>query len=167
MNYKRGIIIYKIRLVCIGKIKEKYIIDGINEYIKRLKPFCSFEINELKEADVPQNPNSKDIEKALITEEQEIIKACEGFLTVPLCIEGDFYSSEELAKKIIGLGNSGNGNICFIIGSSHGLTEHIKNNGDFKLSFSKMTFPHQLMRLIFTEQLYRVFSIINNTKYHK
>ncbi len=158
---------FNIKLIAVGKLKEKYLTDAVAEYAKRLKAYCKFEIIELKEAFLPENPSEKEIEAALFAESKEILKASEQSAAVALCIEGKQLSSEELAAEIEKFGNCGNGSISFIIGSSHGLHNEVKQRSALRLSMSKMTFPHQLARVMVSEQLYRAFSIMNNGKYHK
>ncbi len=156
--------IININLICVGKIKEKYIEDGIKEYQKRLKSYAEFKIIELKE-----DGNDKDREKAKENEGTEILKvlAKNRGLTVLLFIEGKMYTTEEFTDLIVESSNRGISTINFIIGGSYGVSSEVERSADIKLSFSKFTFPHQLMRLIFLEQIYRWFSIINNSKYHK
>ena len=154
----------KIRLVAIGKVKEKYFIQGIEEYSKRLSRFCDFEIVELKEENY-EKATSGDIAKILSVEGERIKKAIKGY-AITLAVEGEKVSSEGFAKRIEKLASEGKGEITFIIGGSYGVSPEIKRE-TAKLSFSDMTFPHTLMRLVFTEQLYRAFTIINNTEYHK
>ncbi|MBR8701735.1 Ribosomal RNA large subunit methyltransferase H [Fusobacterium sp. DD29] len=153
-----------INLVCIGKVKEKYITDGINEFLKRMQSFAKMKIIELKE-DGNDNNRNISIEK----ESQDILKTLEkiGGYTVLLDIQGKNYSSEEMAEEIEKLTVGGVSTINFVIGGSYGVSQSIRENSQMRLSFSKMTFPHQLMRLILVEQIYRWFSIINNGKYHK
>lgn len=151
-----------INLIVIGKIKEKYLVDAINEYTKRIKPFANLNIIELKEI------NSNDSNKNLILEGQDVLQNIrkEDFV-ITLEIGGKMLSSEELASYIQNHYTYSNKRLTFVIGSSCGLSDEVKMRSDYKLSFSKMTFPHQLMRVIFLEQLYRSFMIINNHKYHK
>lgn len=153
-----------INLICIGKIKENYIQKGIQEYTKRLGSYAKFKIVELKESGL-----DNDREQAKLREEKDILKYMEksSIYNVLLDIEGLKFSSENLAEKINTLTVNGVSSFNFIIGGSYGVTENIRKKADLKLSFSDFTFPHQLMRLIFVEQLYRWFSILNNTKYHK
>lgn len=153
-----------ISIVCVGKIKEKYIIEGINEFLKRMQSFAKMRIIELKE-DGNDNNRNLSIEK----EGEEILKTLEkiGGYNVLLDIQGKNYSSEEMAEEIERLTVNGVSSINFIIGGSYGVSENVRRASQMKLSFSKMTFPHQLMRLILTEQIYRWFSILKNTKYHK
>ena len=150
-----------IRIVCVGKVKEKFFRDSINEYMKRLSKYTRVDIVECKDySDLP-------IDEILLREKNEIEKhILSKDYVVTLEIEGKQLSSVEFAEKIdsIYLNNS---NICFIIGGSYGLHDEIKMRSNFKLSFSKMTFPHQLFRIILLEQIYRAFKINNNESYHK
>lgn len=149
----------EISLICIGKIKEQYIVDGINEYTKRIKPFCDFKIIELKEFNN---------EKALELEADKILEVIKkDDYVVTLEIKGKQLTSPELASFIENHYLYSPRKIIFIIGSSDGLSSRVLDRSDYALSFSRMTFPHQLMRLIFTEQIYRAISIINHQKYHK
>ena len=151
-----------IRLICVGKIKERYLEDAINEYSKRLKPLCSFQIVELKEI------NSNDTKRDLIEEGKNILKnISDNDYVITMEIEGKELSSVDFSKLIENHYTYDNKKIIFIIGSSCGLSDEVKARSNYKLSFSKMTFPHQLMRVIFLEQLYRAFAILNNIKYHK
>lgn len=151
-----------VRLIVVGKIKEKYLTDACSEYIKRIKPFVNLEIIEIKEL------NNSESDKNLSEEGKNILK-CIGSndFVVTLEIEGKMLTSVELSDYISKHYTYNNKVMTFIIGSSDGLSEEVKKRSDYKLSFSKMTFPHQLMRVIFLEQLYRAFSIINHSKYHK
>ena len=150
-----------ITIICIGKLKEKFFKDACDEYIKRLGRYGKITIKELPEV---QGNSGQDAKK----EGQAIIKALpKGAYIIPLCIEGTEISSTHLAQKISSLSISGTSEIAFIIGGSDGLSDEVKQKGDFKLSFSPMTFPHQLMRVILLEQVYRAFTIIENTSYHK
>lgn len=153
-----------VNLICVGKVKEKYIKLGIDEFEKRLKSYIKFKVIELKE-DGNDSNRLESIEK----ESQNIIdqlKKAKGY-NILLDIEGKNYSSEEVASRLEALSISGNSTFNFVIGGSYGVSNELKSMADLRLSFSKMTFPHQLMRLIFIEQLYRWFSILKNTKYHK
>lgn len=155
-----------IKLVVIGKLKEKYLRDGCDEYIKRLSKFCNLKIVELDEYKLPDKPSQKDIDNALINESKNILKHCEGYI-ISMCIEGNQVSSEDLAKKFETVTLNGYGTITFIIGSSFGLDSSIKSKSNFKLSMSKMTFTHQIARMLLLEQIYRAFQINTNGKYHK
>ena len=150
--------------MCIGKVKDKYILEGINEFLKRMQSFAKMKIVELKEDGNDSNRNVS-IEK----ESEDILKTLEklGGYNVLLDIQGKNYSSEEMATEIERLAVNGVSTINFVIGGSYGVSQRVRENSQMRLSFSKMTFPHQLMRLILTEQIYRWFSIINNGKYHK
>lgn len=150
-----------IKIICVGKIKEKYLVEAINEYKKRLSKYTKLELIEVPDIDNPS------IEVILSKEKELIYKHInpKDFI-ITLEIEGNMLSSEELAKKIDNIFNA-NPNITFIIGGSYGLHQDIKNRSNYKLSFSKLTFPHQLFRVNLLEQIYRSFKINNNETYHK
>ena len=154
----------KINLIVMGDIKEKFYKEAIEEYSKRLSRFADLNIVEIKE-NAPKNSSSGEILSCLKKDASQIKKNIKGY---PICldIKGKMLSSEELANKLnyLALNNS---EISFIIGASNGIDEEIKLQCKEKISFSPMTFPHQLMRVIFLEQLYRAFTIINNISYHK
>ena len=135
-----------VTLICIGKLKEKYLRDACAEYEKRLRGFCKLHILELKEYKLPDNPSESEIKR---------------------CIEGEQYSSPSLAKEMEKISLSGQSGITFIIGGSFGLSDEVKAMGKLKLSMSEMTFPHQLARVMLLEQIYRCFQINTNGKYHK
>lgn len=157
-----------ITVVCIGKLKEKYLVDACNEYIKRLNAFCKINIIELPLSKVSNNPSQSEIQNAIENEGQKILsKIPNSSKIISMCIEGKQQSSEELGELISNYSLNGSSNITFIIGGSFGLSNKIKDKSDFKLSMSKMTFPHQLARVMLLEQIYRAFQIINNGKYHK
>ena len=143
----------KIYFVVVGKIKESFYRDAVAEYAKRLSRFVKLEIKEIAEGTNPE------------AEAGDILRACKGY-TVALAVEGEKLSSEKLAKKIQKLSDEGK-DITFIIGSSCGLSDEVKNKADYKLSFSDMTCPHQLMRVILAEQVYRAFMINAGSTYHK
>lgn len=158
----------QIKIISVGKLKEKYLVMGIDEYLKRLKAYAKVEVIEVQDEKTP--------DKASLAEE-EIIRAKEAerierhikdttFL-IPLAIEGKNISSEELANKFSDLALQGKSDVTFLIGGSLGLHQRLIKRGDFLLSFSKMTFPHQLMRLILLEQVYRAYKIIKGEPYHK
>ena len=153
-----------VSIICVGKVKEKYIIEGINEFLKRMQSFAKMKIVELKEDGNDTNRNIS-IEK----ESEDILKTMEklGGYNILLDIQGKNFSSEEMSEEIERLTVNGVSSINFISGGSYGVSENVRKAVDMRLSFSKMTFPHQLMRLILSEQIYRWFSIIKNTKYHK
>lgn len=156
----------EVKIVCIGKLKEKYWRDAVAEYAKRLSAFCRFSVIELNEARVPQDPNEAQIAKALEEEAKAVITALGRSTAYALCIEGKMLSSEKLAGEISSAAVGGASSLAFIIGSSHGLHESVKALGK-RISMSPMTFPHQLARVMLCEQLYRAFSIQAGTKYHK
>ncbi len=156
----------KIKIVCLGKLKEKYLKDGIGEYAKRIGRFAKLEIIELGDEKIPDSPSPAQCEAVLKSEGEKIKKHLEGYV-IALCIEGEELSSEKLAEKLAAIQLSGNSTITFLIGGSLGIDKEIKKSADYKLSFSPMTFPHQLMRLILTEQIYRAFKINANENYHK
>ena len=156
-----------IRLITVGSLKEEYLSDAVKEYSKRLSGFCKVEEVNLKESKLPTDPSDGEIKRALSEEADAILNAVpDRAYKVALCVEGKQFSSEELAKKIEDAYQTHN-EICFIIGSSHGLDDRVKNAADLRLSVSKMTFPHQLMRVILLEGVYRCMNIIKGTKYHK
>ena len=158
----------KITLLTVGKIKEKYFTDAIAEYAKRLSRYCKLEIVEVPDEKTPDGA-SESLENQIKEKEGERIlsKISEGAYVVALAIEGKQLSSEELADKMEKWNVNGISHLVFIIGGSLGLTPKVLNRADFKLSFSKMTFPHQLMRVVLLEQIYRSFRIRNNEPYHK
>lgn len=157
-----------IKLICVGKLKESFLKEAVREYEKRISKYANLEIIEIKEEKLRDNPSQKEIDQALFTESDAILqKAPQGAKIVPLCIEGKLLSSTELAEKIGAMSVLGASKICFIIGGSFGLSNEIKKRGEFKLSMSKMTFPHHLARVMVLEQIYRSFNIIAGGKYHK
>lgn len=158
----------KITIVTVGKIKEKYLKDAIQEYNKRMSKYCKLEIVEVADEKTPDNA-SQTVENAIRSKEAErILKYVrDDSYVITLEINGKQLSSEELAEKIDKLGVQGVSHITFIIGGSIGLGEEVLKKSDFALSFSKMTFPHQLMRVILLEQIYRSYRIMNGEPYHK
>ena len=156
-----------IRVVCVGKLKETYWRDACREYAKRLGAFCRFSIAEIGEARLPENPSQAQITAALKTEGERLLSAAAGSAAVSLCVEGRMLSSPQLAKEIEMLAGTGHSALSFLIGSSFGLAEEVKQASMLRLSMSSMTFPHQLARVMLCEQLYRAFQISGNGKYHK
>ncbi len=157
-----------ITVVAVGKIKEKYFNDAINEYQKRLSAYCKFEVVEVKDEKTPDNPTETEKQVVLSREAERIIpKIPKGAMVVALCVEGKQMSSEAFAKLIDKSTAQGVSKIAFVIGGSMGLSEEVKNLASLRLSFSEMTFPHKLMRVILGEQLYRAFTIIEGKTYHK
>ena len=158
----------KITLITVGKIKEKYLKDAIAEYSKRLSRYCKLEIIEVTDEKTPDHA-SESVEDAIRSKEAERIQKYikEDAYIITLEIGGKQLASEELAEKIDKLGIQGVSHIIFIIGGSIGLGREVLSRSDYALSFSKMTFPHQLMRVILLEQIYRSYRIINVEPYHK
>lgn len=158
----------KITVVTVGKIKEKYLKDAIDEYSKRLSKYCKLEIVEVADEKTPDNASSV-VEDAIRSKEAErILKYIkDDAYVITLEINGKQLTSEELADKVDKLGVQGVSHIIFVIGGSIGLGKEVLKRSDFALSFSKMTFPHQLMRVILLEQVYRSYRIINGEPYHK
>lgn len=157
-----------VTILAVGKIKEKFLSDAIDEYSKRLGRYCRLEIIMVKDDPTPDNPTDKERDIVLKREGERLIeKIPKGAYIIPLCIEGKQKSSEEFAKIMSDIPSGGKSEVVFIIGGSMGLWDRIKDMADIKLSFSKMTFPHQLMCVILLEQLYRAFNISGGGKYHK
>lgn len=157
-----------VTILAVGKIKEKFLSDAIDEYSKRLGRYCRLEIIRVKDDPTPDNPTDKERDIVLKREGKRLIeKIPKGAYIIPLCIEGKQKSSEEFAKIMSDIPSGGKSEVVFIIGGSMGLWNRIKDMADIKLSFSKMTFPHQLMCVILLEQLYRAFNISGGGKYHK
>ncbi len=158
----------KITIITVGKIKEKYLRDAIAEYVKRLSKYCKLDIIEVQDEKTPDHA-SEVVEDSIRSKEAErILKYMkEDAFIVTLEIGGKMLSSEELADKIEKLGVQGTSHIMFIIGGSIGLGKAVLERSNLALSFSKMTFPHQLMRVILLEQIYRSYRIINKEPYHK
>lgn len=157
-----------VKIICVGKLKEDYLKSACAEYEKRLKGMCRLTVTELSPESLPDNPSPALIEAALKNEGERILsKLAKDDYAVALCIEGKEESSEKLAENIEKLALEGNSTVAFIIGSSHGLSPEVKNRARKRLSMSPMTFPHQLARVMLLEQIYRAFSIINGSKYHK
>lgn len=141
-----------IQVICLGKLKEKFYAQAVNEYLKRLTPYAKMQIIEL-----PETAGETDI----------MSKVQSGTYLIPMCIEGDMLSSEALADKISSVANRGISKIAFFIGGSEGLPQGVKDKGDLKLSMSRMTFPHHFARVMVLEQIYRAFKINEGGKYHK
>lgn len=155
----------KVKIIAVGKIKEKYFQDAILEYSKRLSRYAKFSIVEVKEENYVQEPNESEKLEILYREGVNIKKELSGYV-IAMCIEGKKLSSVDLAKIIDNVKNVSS-EICFIIGGSYGIDESVKKLADLKLSISDMTFPHTLCRVVLSEQIYRAFSILNDGKYHK
>lgn len=157
-----------VTVISVGELKEKYLRDAVTEYQKRLGAWCDIREIVLKEQRICANPSEAQIKACLLAEGDAIsAKIPQRAYVVAMCVEGKAMSSEELAEKIKSESVNGYGEFVFIIGSSYGLSPKIKERANLCLSVSKMTFPHQLMRVMMHEVIYRSFSIINNSKYHK
>lgn len=157
----------RITIITVGKLKEKYLKEGIKEYAKRLSKYTKLELIEVNDEHAPENLSDKDKENIMLVESERIKKRLKDSYIISLAIEGKLLTSEALANKIEEIKTYHNSHITFIIGGSLGLSETIKKQSNMLLSFSKMTFPHQLMKLILLEQIYRSFRINNNEPYHK
>ena len=158
----------KITIITVGKIKEKYLKDAIDEYSKRLSKYCKLEIIEVADEKTPDNASAVVEDSIRAKEAERIVKYIkEDAYLITLEINGKQLTSEELADKVDKLGVQGVSHIIFVIGGSIGLGEAVLQKSDFALSFSKMTFPHQMMRVILLEQIYRSYRIINGEPYHK
>ena len=158
----------KITVIGVGKIKEKYFTDAIKEYAKRLSRYCKLEIVEVADEKTPDSA-SDNVNRMIKAKEGERLLSCikDDMYVIALAIDGKMLDSVELSEKIASLGISGKSDIAFVIGGSLGLDDKMLQRADYKLSFSKMTFPHQLMRVILLEQIYRSFRIMKNEPYHK
>ena len=158
----------KISVLCVGKIKERFYREALAEYSKRLSRYCQFDIIEVSDEKTPDKASEalenqiKDIEGSRLLK-----KLPEGAYVIALCIDGTQLDSVALSEKISQITVSGINHIVFVIGGSLGLSKSIIEKADYKLSFSKLTFPHQLMRVILSEQVYRAFRIMHNEPYHK
>ena len=158
----------KVTILCVGKIKEKFYRDAIDEFVKRLSRYCKLEILEVADEKTVEEASDTEIRIVKEKEGERLLKNIkENAYVICLCIDGKQLDSEELSSKIEGLGIQGVSHIYFVIGGSLGLADEVVKRADFKLSFSKMTFPHQLMRVILLEQVYRSYRIIHGEPYHK
>lgn len=156
-----------VTLIAVGKLKEKYLKDAVAEYFKRLGAFCKINIIEVDEEKIGDNPSKAQIDNVLEKEGQRIIKKIpKSSSVITLCIEGKEYSSPDFSHLLDNISMTSS-SVCFIIGGSFGLSDEVKRLSNYKLSFGKMTLPHQLARVVLLEQVYRAFSISNNSKYHK
>jgi 23S rRNA (pseudouridine1915-N3)-methyltransferase len=157
-----------ISIICIGKLKEKYWREAVDEYMKRLGSYCVPKIIELKESRLAANASPADEAAVVEAEGREILDRIDsGMYVVTLEIKGRKMTSEALAAKVGELAIDGRSDIAFVIGGSLGLSQEVSRRADFRLSFSDMTFPHQLMRVVLLEQIYRCFKILRNEPYHK
>lgn len=157
-----------ITVICIGKLKETYWTDAIKEYSKRLSKYCTLALNELKEEKMPDNASNAEETAVKEAEGKSILKHIKkDAYVIALEIQGKELTSEALSEKMESLGILGKSDLVFVIGGSIGLSKEVLARADFRLSFSKMTFPHQMMRVILLEQIYRSFKIMRNETYHK
>ena len=155
-------------VLCIGRLKEPFLREAVAEYQKRLSADCKLTILELPAEKLPDNPSQKQIDAALDAEGRRILeKLPEGAAVVTLCVEGKQYTSPEFSALLSQFALRGKSSVVFIIGGSFGLSDAVKQKSDLRLSVSKMTFPHQLFRVMLLEQLYRAVQIERGTKYHK
>ena len=157
----------KIKIYCIGKIKEQYLKDGINEYLKRVSAYSNIEIVEVADSKIKDNPNQSDIDKAKKEEGDRVLKLIKNDYLIGLDMNKQEFLSEEFANFIEKKMVEGGSSISFVIGGSYGLSDELKKRCNTSISLSKMTFLHQMTRLILLEQIYRAFKILNNETYHK
>ena len=157
-----------INIICVGKLKEKFLTEAVKEYSKRLSAFCKLSITELDETKLSEKAGDTEIALALKNESEKILAKCgKDSFKIAMCIEGKMLSSEDLSKMFDKVSLEGKSRIDIIIGSSFGLSDEVKKAVDFRLSVSPMTFPHQLFRVMLLEQVYRAFQISTGGKYHK
>lgn len=157
----------KIKVYCIGKIKEQYLKDGINEYLKRISAYSNIEIVEVADSKVKDNPNSSDIEKAKNEECERVLKLLKNDYLIGLDLNKKEQTSEEFAEFLQSKLVEGGSSVSFVIGGSYGLSDALKKRCNTSISLSKLTFLHQMTRIILLEQIYRAFKILNNETYHK
>ena len=157
-----------IKFIFVGKMREKHYISAFEEYRKRLGAYCTLETEEIPECRLSEKPTEKEIELALSREGREILRRVpENAALIALCVEGGEVSSEAFARKLSDYAVHGRSRLCFVVGGSFGLDGAVKSRADWRLSLSKMTFPHHLARVMLSEQLYRAFTINQGGKYHK
>ncbi|MBO4941706.1 MAG: 23S rRNA (pseudouridine(1915)-N(3))-methyltransferase RlmH [Clostridia bacterium] len=157
-----------VTILAVGKMKEKFLNDAVGEYAKRLSAYCKFDVVEVRDEKTPENPTETEKNMILDREAEQILqKIPKGAKVVSLCVEGKQMSSHKFADMISDFTVKGCSKIVFVIGGSMGLSEKVKKISDIRLSFSEMTFPHMLMRVILAEQLYRGFAILSGKTYHK
>lgn len=156
-----------VNVICVGRLKESYLRDGCAEYIKRLSAFAKVNVVEVAEERCSDNPSASEIKSVIEKEGSRIIaKIPKGSCIIPLCIEGREYSSPDFSAELERVSMNCS-SVAFVIGGSFGLSDEVKSLGKIKLSFGKMTLPHQLARMVLLEQIYRAFAISNHSKYHK
>ena len=156
-----------INIICVGKIKEKYLKDAIEEYSKRLLKYCKLNIIELSDEQIPNNLNTKLTNHIKIVEGNKIISQIKNSYVISLDLSGNQYTSEKFSEKLDNIFLNKNSSISFIIGGSLGLSNEVIAKSDELICFSKMTFPHQLIRVFLLEQIFRAFKILNNETYHR
>lgn len=158
-----------VNIITVGKLKESYFRDACAEYAKRLGAFCKLNITELPESRLPDNPSQNEIAKALENEGKEMLAlmSSKSAYNIAMCIEGKQLSSVELSAKLDEIAVSGGSTVNFVIGSSFGICDEVKNKCQLRMSMSKMTFPHMLARVMLLEQIYRAYQISSGGKYHK
>lgn len=158
----------RVTVLCVGKLKEKFYLEAAAEYVKRLQRFCKLELVELPESRLPESPSPAEVQRALAAEAAAIRERLpKGGAVIALCIEGKPCSSVELSRRMEELAVAGKTQLTFLIGGSVGLDESLKQQADWQLSMSPMTFPHHLARIMLLEQIYRAYQISAGTKYHK
>lgn len=157
-----------IKLICVGKMRERFYIDAFAEYSKRLQAYCKLDCVELAEQRLSDTPSAKEIAVALERESADILKAIPNdAYVVAMCVEGKQMKSEGMAELVAAREGSGKPKLCFVVGGSFGLDARVKARADMRLSMSEMTFPHHLARVMLAEQIYRAFKINEGSKYHK
>ena len=158
----------RVTVLCVGKLKEKFYLEAAAEYVKRLQRFCKLELVELPESRLPESHSPAEVQRALAAEAVAIRERLpKGGAVIALCIEGKPCSSVELSRRMEELAVAGKTQLTFLIGGSVGLDESLKQQADWRLSMSPMTFPHHLARIMLLEQIYRAYQISAGTKYHK
>ena len=156
-----------VNIICVGKLKEKYLREAIDEYSKRMKPLCRLTIVELSEERASDDPSDAEIRRVIAAESDRISqKLGRGDYVIAMCVEGKNITSEELSQRLEDISMTSS-TVDLVIGGSWGLSDELKARADFRLSMGKMTFPHQLCRVMLLEQVYRAFQISRGTKYHK
>lgn len=157
----------KITILCVGKLKERYLTDGVEEYLKRLNPFAKVEIKELAEERMPSEPSEAERQQVLERETERLLAAIpKDSYVIALDVVGKQITSPELAAKIADLALNGTSHITFVIGGAFGYTDALRQRADFRWSFSQLTFTHQMIRMLLVEQIYRAYKIMRNEKYH-
>lgn len=157
-----------VNFVFVGKMKERHFLSAFDEYVKRLGAYCKCEVREIAEQRLGERPSEREVAATLAREAQEIWRAVpKGAFVCAMCVEGDVCSSEQMAERLAALDARGVSRICFIVGGSFGLDAELKKRADWRLSMSRMTFPHHLARVMLAEQVYRAFTINAGTRYHK